>query len=137
MKKLAFVLVALLLASSALAQPATQQGADRLNQVFQTYLGQGAQVVSVTANGDVYDLTIDAQPLIALGQDAGALGSVTPLELQLIDHGDGTWGVSLDQAISIDLSMPKALDLHEKWRYFCLFGKSGNFLPVTGFFDGF
>ncbi len=114
MKKLAFALVPLLLASSALARPATQQGADRLNQVFQTYLGQGAQVVSVTANGDVYDLTIDAQPLIALGQDAGALGSVTPLELQLTDHGDGTWGVSLDQAISIDLSMPKALDLQEK-----------------------
>ena len=114
MKKLALALVPFFLVSSALAQPATQQGADRLHQVFQTYLGQGAQVVSVTANGDVYDLTIDAQPLIDLGQDAGVLGNVTPLDLQLTDHGDGTWGVMLDQAVAIDLSMPQVLDLQEK-----------------------
>jgi hypothetical protein len=30
-----------------------------------------------------------------------------------------------------------ALVLHEKWRDFCLFCKSGNFLPVTGFLMDF
>jgi len=36
--------------------------------------------------------------------------------------------------------VPKALDVHEKWRDFCLFDESGNFLPVNGFlldFDHF
>lgn len=114
MKKLALAIVPFLLASPALAQPATQQGADHLIQVFQTYFGAGAQAISVVAKGDAYDLTLDVQPLIAQGKDAGLTGSVSPLAMQLVDNGDGTWGVSMDQAVSISLSLPKALDVREK-----------------------
>ena len=122
MKKLVLALVPFLLATPALANPASPEGADHLTQVFQTYLGAGANVISVVANGDVYDLTVDVQPLIAMGMDAGLSGTVTPIAVQLADNGDGTWGVSLDQAISIDLSMPQILDLKEEIASFSFTG---------------
>ena len=122
MKKLVLALVPFLLATPALANPASPEGADHLTQVFQTYLGAGANVISVVANGDVYDLTVDVQPLIAMGMDAGLSGTVTPIAVQLADNGDGTWGVSLDQAISIDLSMPQVLDLKEEIASFSFTG---------------
>lgn len=114
MKKLALALVPFLFASAALANPATPEGADHLAQVFQTYLGAGAEVISVVAQGDVYDLTLDVRSLIALGQDAGLTGTVTPIGMKLGDNGDGTWAVTLDQPISIDLSMPKSFDIKEE-----------------------
>lgn len=113
--KNSFVLAALplLLATTALANPATQDGADRLTQVFQTYLGSTEGVISVEPNGDVYDLTLDAAPLIGLGQQAGLTGTVTLLEMQLTDNGDGTWGVAMDQAISFTLSKVGEFDVKE------------------------
>ncbi len=122
MKKLALALVPFFLASPALAEPATQQGADHLTQVFQTYFGPGADVISVAANGEVYDLTVDVQPLIALGIEAGLTGSVSPVAMQLSDNGDGTWAVLMDQSISIDLAMPAALDLKEEIASFSFTG---------------
>lgn len=113
--KNSFVLAALplLLATTALAAPATQDGADRLTQVFQTYLGSTEGVVSVKPNGDVYDLTLDAAPLIGLGQQVGLTGTVTPLEMELTDNGDGTWGVRMDQALSLSLSKTGEFDVKE------------------------
>lgn len=114
MKKHALALIPLLLASPALASPATQDGADHLTRVFQTYFGTTADVISVAANGDLYDLTIDVTPLIAKGKDSGLTGSVSPIKMALTDNGDGTWDVSSDQAISIALSVPNAFDLKEE-----------------------
>ncbi len=113
MKKHVLALVPLLMASAAVAEPATEDGAAHLTEVFQTYLGTTEGLVTVAANGDAYDLTLDAAPLIAMGKDAGVTGSVTPIKLSLTDNGDGTWGVSMDQAISIAMSVPNALDLKE------------------------
>lgn len=110
---LALAALPLLLASTALAGPATQDGADHLTQVFQTYLGTTPGVVAVQPNGDAYDLTLNAAPLIGLGQEAGLTGSVTPLNLALTDNGDGTWGVKMDQAISFTLAKAGEFDLKE------------------------
>ena len=101
------------MASAAVAEPATEDGAAHLTEVFQTYLGTTEGVVTVAANGDAYDLTLDATPLIALGKDSGVTGTVTPIELSVTDNGDGTWDVSMDQAISIAVSVPNAFDLKE------------------------
>ncbi|MGV8985131.1 MAG: hypothetical protein ACOH2H_02460 [Cypionkella sp.] len=108
-----FLLAPTLMASTAMADPATQAGADHLTQVFETYLGATEGVVDVTPNGDTYDLTLDATPLFALGKDQGVAGTVSPLDLSLIDNGDGTWDVSMDQAISIAVSVPNSFDLKE------------------------
>ncbi len=113
MKTRALGLVAALFASPALADPATVQGAENLIQVFQTYFGAGAQAISVVAHGDIYDLTLDLQPMLGHATGAGVTGHVSPIALQLGDNGDGTWAVSLDQPIVIDLSMPQAFDLKE------------------------
>lgn len=114
MKKHAIALVPFLLASPAMANPATQDGADHLTEVFQSYFGATEDVVSVEPNGDVYDLTLDVAPLIAMGKDSGLTGTVTPIAMELTDNGDGTWDVSMDQAISIALSMPGAFDIKEE-----------------------
>ena len=114
MKQLALALVSFLFASPALANPATSEGADHLTQVFQSYFGQHADVFSVVAHGDFYDLTVDVRPLFSYGQDAGVTGSLSRVAMQLVDNSDGTWGVSLDQPISIDLSIPEVFDLSQE-----------------------
>lgn len=106
-------LVPFLMASTAMANPATQEGADHLTQVFQTYLGATEGVVAVAPSGDVYDLTLDATPLIAMQKDQGVTGTITPFELSLTDNGDGTWGVTMDQAISIAIAKQGAFDMKE------------------------
>jgi hypothetical protein len=113
MKKLSLAIVPFFLASSALADPATQQGADELAQVFQSYFGQAAEAISLQAKGDHYDLTLDMQTLFAQGSEAVLTGRLSPVALQLVDNGDGTWGVSMDQPVSLDLSMANAFDIQQ------------------------
>jgi hypothetical protein len=95
------------------AEPATDAGAARLTEVFQTYLGTTEGVISVEAEGDTYALSLDATPLIALAAGSGVTGSMTPLEMTLTDNGDGTWGVTQDQAVSVSFSVPEMLELKE------------------------
>lgn len=136
----ALALIPFLMASTAMAEPATQAGADHLVQVFQTYLGATAGVVAAKPNGDAYDLTLDATPLLGLAKDQGVTGTITPLELSLTDNGDGTWAVTMDQAISIAVSKPDAFDMKEDIASQKLDGtfdeKLMTFSKVTGEFAG-
>ena len=112
-KAAVLALVPMLMATTAMAGPATQEGADHIVQVFQTYLGSTAGVISVIANGDTYALTIDVAPLMAKAKDKGGSGSMTPLEMMLTDNGDGTWGVEQDQALSLSFTVPNAVEVKE------------------------
>ncbi|MBI1172820.1 hypothetical protein GC209_15610 [bacterium] len=136
----ALALVPFLMASTAMADTATQDGADHLAQVFQTYLGATEGVVAVAPNGDSYDLTLDPTPLIELGKDQGMTGTVTPLELSLTDNGDGTWAVSMDQAISIAVAKAGAFDVKEDIGQQTLEGtfdeKLMTFSKLSGTFSG-
>ena len=125
MKKSLFALPLLLMATSASANPATIEGATHLLAVFQTYLGTTAGVVKVTANGDSYALTLDAAPLMALAAQSGGSATLTPLTMTLTDNGDGTWGVTQDQAVALAFAMPGAADVAE----------SIGSLKSTGVFD--
>jgi hypothetical protein len=107
MKKHALALIPLLMASTALANPATQEGADHLTEVFQTYLGTVEGVVDVKADGDTYAVTLDAAPFIAMGKDNGIAGTISPIELSLTDNGDGTWAVTEDQPLKGELTLPE------------------------------
>lgn len=99
-------LSASLLATTALAVPATQEGADALVQVFQTYLGATPGVVTVQPAGDAYDVKLDASPLLAtIPADAGK-ATLSPIALSLTDNGDGTWGVAQNQPMSFTMSDP-------------------------------
>ncbi len=98
--------------STAFAQ-ATDDGAAHLTQVFQTYLGSTAGVVTVKPNGDAYTLTLDAAPLLKMAAQSGGTASLSPLVMNLTDNGDGTWKVTQDQALSLAFSMPGAADVQE------------------------
>lgn len=106
-------LLPLLMASTAMAGSATDEGAQHLTEVFQTYLGTTEGVVSVAPNGDAYDLTLDVGPLLAMAKEAGVAAAISPIEMSLTDNGDGTWGVSQDQALSMTFTGPDKSELKE------------------------
>ncbi len=139
-KTVVLAAVPFLFAGAAFADPATDEGAAHLTEVFQTYLGTTDGVVSVEVNGDTYDLTLDPTPLIALAKDSGATGTVTPLKMSLTDNGDGTWGVKQDQAVSIAFSAPNAFDIKEDFAQLTLDGVFDESLMTfssgTGGFNG-
>ena len=98
------VLPFLMMTTAAWAQ-ATPQGAADLTATFQTYLGKTPGVVNVLADGDAYEITLDASPLIAMiPAEAGASMTATPLVMRASDNGDGTWEVTQDQALNFKFS---------------------------------
>lgn len=96
---------ALFVASAACALPTTPEGAAHLTEVFQTYLGTVAGVVTVVPEGEVYTLTLDATPLMAMAPAEAGSYAMTPLVMELTDNGDGTWGVTQDQALSLTAAL--------------------------------
>ena len=115
MNKTAIIAVLpLILTGSAALAGATEEEAAHLTEVFQTYLGATDGVVSVEIDGDDYALTLDAAPLMAAAAAQGGSASLTPIEMTLTDNGDGTWGVALDQAVTLAFSMPGAADVKEE-----------------------
>lgn len=96
----------LVFAGSTAFAEATEAGAARLTQVFQTYLGTVPGVVTVAVDGDSYTLTLDAGPFAAVAAEEGGSASITPLVMTLTDNGDGTWDVTQDQALTFAFAVP-------------------------------
>lgn len=103
-------LLAICPVSAAWAVPATEEGAARLRGVFQTYFGGTAGVVSVTPQGESYELKIDPAPLLAQVPAEQAQISISALTYRLTDNGDGSWGVSEDQVLSWSVVVPKTFE---------------------------
>ncbi|WP_418024254.1 hypothetical protein ACNKFW_10120 [Paracoccus sp. TD-10] len=103
-------LLAICPVSAAWAVPATDEGAQRLRGVFQTYFGGTEGVVAVTPQGESYELRIDPAPLLAQVPADQAQVSVSALTYRLTDNGDGSWGVSEDQALSWSVVVPKMFE---------------------------
>ena len=97
--------------TTALATPATPEGAAALVAMFQTYLGAAEGVVAVAPEGDVYDVTLDFAPLIASMPEKGVEVTISPIEFALTDNGDGTWDMTQDQAFAFILSVPGQMDM--------------------------
>jgi len=90
---------------------ATDEGAARLTEVFQTYLGKTEGVVTVEVDGDSYTLTLDAAPFAAMAASSGGTASITPMVMTLTDNGDGTWDVMQDQALTMSFAVPGQVDV--------------------------
>jgi hypothetical protein len=88
------------------AEPASPEGAQKLTETFASYLGTYAGAVTVTPQGDSYEVKIDATGLMAGLKEKGATGSVAPMTLTLTDMGDGKWNVSQEGPIAIAMEMP-------------------------------
>lgn len=99
---------------TAACAEATEDGAAHLLSVFQTYLGSTEGVVSVAVTDDSYTVTLDATPLSNMAADAGGTFSLTPQILTVIDNGDGTWGVSQDQSVTMTFGMPGQADITQE-----------------------
>lgn len=97
--------------TTALAGPATPEGAVALAAVFQTYLGATDGVVAVTADGDSYDVSLDFAPMIATLPDQTAEAVISPIEFALVDNGDGTWEMTQDQAFAMTIKVPGQMDM--------------------------
>ena len=97
--------------TTALATPATPEGAAALVAVFQIYLGATDGVVFVEAQGDAYAVMLDFAPLIALMPDEGAKATVSPIKFALVDNGDGTWEMTQDQDFAMILKVPGQMDM--------------------------
>lgn len=92
--------------SLAWAVPATDEGAEHLAEVFQSYFGNTEGVVLVTPDGESYSLTIDAAPILSGLADKQVQFEIPSLTYQLTDNGDGTWGVTEDQELSWSFTVP-------------------------------
>jgi hypothetical protein len=91
-----FALTSLMLSASplALAAPATPQEAERLTALFKPFMGEAAGILSVTANGDHYDVKLDLMTLQKRTEPDSTL-QLPPLLLKLEDQGAGKWQAAL------------------------------------------
>lgn len=100
--------------TSALAATATLEEAQRLTDVFQSYLGKEPGVVTITPAGEAYDAKIDFAPLIAKVKQPNFIADVTPLVMKLTDQGGGKWLVTQDQPLSFSANVPGQLEMTAK-----------------------
>jgi len=93
MRHTSFATAALLLISlSAPALAATSQDdADKLKASLQQYIGEGADAVTITPEGDGFKVVIDVSPLM---EKAKADVTVSPIDFMMTPAGDGKWKVS-------------------------------------------
>lgn len=107
---LSLTLASALWSTTALAA-ATPEGAADLTEVFQTYLGTDAGVVTVTPNDDDYTVKPDVAPLLKKIPGAGPDATATPFEFSLTDNEDGTWEVAYDQTVALDIKVPGVIEI--------------------------
>jgi hypothetical protein len=77
-----------------MAAPATQQEAERLTALFMPFMGEAADILSITANGDHYDVKLDL-PALEKRQAKPSPIAVPPLLMRLDDQGGGKWQAAL------------------------------------------
>lgn len=99
------------ISSSAMAEPATQEGADRLTGLLQSYFSETPGIVTVAPDGEVYRLTVDFNPLTSQIPASEATVSISPLNYELTDNGDGTWIVKTNQPASFKVMAGDDLDM--------------------------
>lgn len=116
MTRLFSLALALALATTvpAVAGPATDAGAQKLMETFTTYLGAYAGIVTVTPQGDTYEVTVDPTDLMAGLKAQGASSTILPVVLMLADMGDGKWKVSQDGPFAIAMQVPGLISLDIK-----------------------
>ncbi|MEZ5911783.1 MAG: hypothetical protein R3D84_05750 [Paracoccaceae bacterium] len=104
----------LLAAAPALAEPATDAGAESLAESFRRYLGPVEGVVTVTPETDHYAVVLDLAPFIAMIPEAQAPGvdvSLSPLAFAMRDEGGGLWAVESGSPPTLQVTVPGKLTL--------------------------
>ena len=110
LRPLLFFSALLHVSPTALAAPATQQEAERLTALFKAMMGEDAGILSLTANGEHYDVKLDLAALQKKTQPSSPI-TVPPLLLKLEDQGAGKWQAAL--AVPFELSGKETKDGEE------------------------
>jgi hypothetical protein len=84
---------------------ASAEEASRILAGLQKYLGHEAGVVTVTPQGDDYELILDFKPYITKAATPDLTAEITPLHIKLTPQGDGKWLASQDEALGLKLSI--------------------------------
>jgi hypothetical protein len=105
----AFILFATV-SGQALSAPATPEQAAKITNSLQAYVSAEPGVVTVTPNGEAYDLKVDFNPLLAKANKADAKGEMSPWNMKLVDQGSGEWQVTQDEPLSISFTSPGVTD---------------------------
>ncbi len=100
LRRIALPVILLMGVSTDAMAAATNEEAQRITGVLQSYLGKEPGVVSVTPSGDAYAVKIDLAPHFARIPDKKVSVSVSPIEWTVTDQGGGKWKVDQDQTMS-------------------------------------
>jgi hypothetical protein len=106
---LLFAIPFLMSVSTAALAAATGEEAQRLTELFQSYLGAEPGVVTVGTDGDNYAAKIDLAPLTKKAAESGTEFTVSPIELSISDEGEGKWNVSQSGPFVVSIKNGAAL----------------------------
>ena len=99
---------------------ATDEEAARLTTLFESFLTGTEGVVSVEADGDDYNVTLDIAPLTGEATKGATISGdapsfkLTPIEFTMTSQGDGKWEIVQDQSITMSAEIKGQMALEEK-----------------------
>lgn len=112
LRRTAFAIVLLTFSSVlSLAAPATPEGAAKMKAGIESYVSATPGLVTVTPNGEQYDVKIDLVPLAAKFSKSGATLTMTPQTYKVTDVGNGKWEVVQDEVFAFAFKAGKELDM--------------------------
>ncbi len=107
-----------LTALPALAEPATEAEAARLQAVFERYVGAETGIASVAPDGESYVVTLDPAPLVAMIPDDSATVTVAPYQLRIAPLGGGRWDVEPLTPFAFDVDVPDLFSMRVGYETF-------------------
>jgi hypothetical protein len=96
----------LLSTASNLWAAASAEEAARIQATFQSYLGKEPGLVTVTPNGEGYDVVLDPAPYLKKVTQPGFTSTVDPFKFNTVPKGDGQWAVSYSGPYKAAASAP-------------------------------
>jgi hypothetical protein len=112
LRRSAFAFLLLTSASAtAVAAPATPDGAAKIKSGIESYVGSTPGVVSVMPKGEQYEVKLDLAPLAAKLASSGATVTISPWTYAVTDVGNGKWEVVQDEPFLLAIKSGTEFDL--------------------------
>ncbi len=105
-RKLGLGLFILLATSTAGFAAATAEDAASILASIQTYIGKEPGVVTVTPDGDGYDISLDVMPYLNKITEGGFTAKAAPYHFKAVPQGNGLWAVTSSGPYSLSASVP-------------------------------
>ncbi len=116
-KTLAALTIYLASHTAVFAAPATPEEAKRLTDLFQSYIGTEAGILTVAPTGESYDVTLDVLALIKKAEkmpDSKIEFKMAPLVIHLTPQSDGKWVLKQDMPMEWSVIEPGKTNMQVK-----------------------